>query len=78
MGDIPEPLLTTLAKRRPDLDDPSQLVACGWDGLSALIQSFIDVGTSKFVILPVAEPTGVDEWITHLGEAAQMIAPHEN
>ena len=78
MGDIPEPLLTTLAKRRPDLDDPSQLVACGWDGLSALIQSFIDVGTSKFVILPVAEPTGVDEWITHLGEAAQMIAPLEN
>ena len=77
MGEIPPPLLATLAKRRPDLDDPSQLVAAGWEGLAALIRSFIDVGTSKFVILPVAEPGTVENWITHLGEAADMIAPLE-
>lgn len=78
MGAIPEPLLATLATRRPDLADPSQLVAEGWNGLERLIRSFIDVGTSKFVILPVSEPAGVKDWITHLGEAAEMISPIEN
>lgn len=78
MGSIPEPLLATLAARRPDLADPSQLVAVGWEGLAAVITSFISVGTSKFVILPVSEPSGVEDWTTHLGEAAHMISPIEN
>lgn len=78
MGSIPEPLLATLAARRPDLADPSQLVAVGWEGLAAVITSFISVGASKFVILPVSEPSGVEDWTTHLGEAAHMISPIEN
>lgn len=76
-GPIPAPLAATLAKRRPDLDDPSCLVAEGWDGLAALIRQFIEVGTSKFVITPVSEPTTADEWVTHLGAVADMIRPLE-
>ena len=74
-ADVPDVLLATLAKRRPDLDDPRQLVPTGWDELADLIQRFVDVGTTKFVVLPVAEPDGVDAWADHLAEAATQLLP---
>ena len=46
-------LLATIARRRPDLEDPSELVPNGWDELAAAIKRFVDVGTTKFVVLPV-------------------------
>jgi probable F420-dependent oxidoreductase len=77
MGDIPDVLLTLLARRRPDLDDPSALVPRSWKELVELIGRFIDVGTTKFVALPVTEPADAAAWVDHLGEAADVLRPLE-
>lgn len=76
-GPIPDRLLALLAKRRPDLADPRELVPTSWDGLTDLIRGFIDVGTSKFVVLPLAEPADADAWVEHLTEAADVLLPLE-
>ena len=76
-GPIPDRLLALLAKRRPDLTDPSELVPTSWEDLTDLIRRFIDVGTSKFVVLPLAEPGDADAWATHLTEAAEVLLPLE-
>ena len=76
-GPVPEALLSNLAKRRPNLDDPSQLVPSSWEQLCALIEQFISVGTTKFVVLPMTEPTTVDGWVEHLGELASVVLPLE-
>lgn len=76
-GPIPERLAKLLAKRRPDLDDAADLVPTSWPDLTAMIQRFVDVGTSKFVVLPLVEPVGVDGWIEHLAEAAEVLLPLE-
>jgi probable F420-dependent oxidoreductase len=76
-GPIPERLVRLLAKRRPDLDDPAELVPTSWDGLTAMIKRFVDVGTSKFVVLPLVEPGGAEGWVDHLSEAADVLLPLE-
>ncbi len=76
-GPIPDRLRDLLARRRPDLTDPSELVPTSWDGLTDLIRRFIDVGTSKFVVLPLAEPADADAWVEHLTEAAEVLLPLE-
>ena len=76
-GPIPERLARLLAKRRPDLDDPAELVPTSWDGLTATIKRFVDVGTSKFVVLPLVEPGGAEGWVAHLEEAADVLLPLE-
>jgi probable F420-dependent oxidoreductase len=40
MGAVPDQVLAGLAKRRPDLADPSELVPTGWDQLLATIDRF--------------------------------------
>jgi probable F420-dependent oxidoreductase len=77
-GPIPAPLLDVLAKRRPDLDDVTELVPTSWEGLQAMIRRFIDIGTTKFVVLPLDEPAGSERWIDHLGEAAEALLPLES
>jgi probable F420-dependent oxidoreductase len=77
-GPIPDRLLALLAKRRPDLSDPNELVPTSWEGLTQLIRRFIDVGTSKFVVLPLAEPDGAEAWVEHLTEAAEVLLPLES
>ncbi len=74
---VPDAVLAQLAQRRPDLD-PTVLVPTSWTALIALIRQFIDVGTSKFVVLPMNEPTAIAEWSAHLGEAADALLPLEN
>jgi probable F420-dependent oxidoreductase len=74
-GGVPDALVALLAKRRPDLDDPSVLVPRGWDELVAAIGRFVDVGTTKFVVLPIAEPS--EDWDTHLTAAADARLPLE-
>jgi len=66
LGEVPAPVLAGLAARRPDLADPAVLVPHGLDGLQHAIEQFIAVGTSKFVILPLVEPSTPDAWIRHL------------
>ena len=55
----------------------SELVPTSWDGLTDLIGRFVDVGTSKFVVLPLAEPGDADAWVEHLTEAAEVLLPLE-
>lgn len=76
LGAPPEALLAQLAKRRPDLD-PTELVPTSWDELERLIRRFVDVGTSKFVVLPLDEPHEPAEWSDHLAEAARVVRPLE-
>ena len=39
------------------------------------IKRFIDVGTTKFVVLPITEPPG--SWDDHLTAAAEALLPLE-
>jgi probable F420-dependent oxidoreductase len=77
-GPIPDRLRALLAKRRPDLADPGELVPASWDDLTRMIVRFVDVGTSKFVVLPLVEPDGPDGWVAHLTEAADVVLPLES
>lgn len=76
LGPVPEAMLGQLARRRPDID-PADIVPTGWGELAALIRRFTDVGTSKFVVLPIDEPTTVDAWAAHLADAADVLRPLE-
>ena len=73
MGAVPDQVLAGLAKRRPDLADPSELVPTGWDQLLATIDRFVAVGTTKFVVLPIVEPASPDDWVSHLEDAAPIL-----
>jgi len=72
-GPLPDALVAGLGARRPDLEDPRVLIPLGWDALAAQIQAFVDVGASKFVVLPIVEPATADAWCEHLGELAQAV-----
>lgn len=74
---VPDVLVAQLARRRPDLDDPASLVPVGWDALIGTIKRFVDVGTTKFVVLPVAEPGDGASWNDHLAAAAAALLPLE-
>lgn len=75
---LPAHMVAGLAARRPDLDDPTVLVPAGWSQLADTIAGFIEVGASKFVIVPFEEPAGTDQWREHLGRAAAELMPLEN
>jgi probable F420-dependent oxidoreductase len=72
-GPVPGPVLDLLAKRRPDLADPSVLIPQGWESLMSTIDKFVAVGTTKFVILPIVEPASPHLWVEHLEEAAPIV-----
>jgi len=73
LGPVPDALLAGLAKRRPDLPDPSVLIPAGLDALIATIDQFVAVGTTKFVVLPIVEPATPAEWLQHLEHAAPIL-----
>lgn len=73
LGQVPDAVLAGLAARRPDLPDPSVLIPTGWDELLELIDDFVAVGTTKFVVLPIVEPRSADEWVQHLHDAAPAV-----
>jgi hypothetical protein len=50
----------------------------GWDDLVDQVKRFVDVGTTKFVVVPIVEPDGTDAWASHLDEAADALLPLEN
>jgi probable F420-dependent oxidoreductase len=74
---LPDALLAGLAARRPDLDDVRALVPQGWDELLALIDRFVAVGTTKFVVLPISEPTGAQGWVSELEAASAVLLPRQ-
>jgi probable F420-dependent oxidoreductase len=68
-GEIPEPMQTSIRRRRPGVD-PQRLVAVGWDGAQRMIEQYVESGLSKFVVRPAArfEPFGdfVDGFVKKL------------
>jgi probable F420-dependent oxidoreductase len=77
MSGVPGQLLELLARRRPDIDDVATLVPTSWEELARLISRFVDVGTTKFVVLPVDEPRRAEAWTAHIAEAAEALKPLE-
>jgi len=55
-GELPDALVEMVARRRPDLDDPSELVPRGLPALRARIEAMVEAGASKFVVVPLSEP----------------------
>ena len=76
LGSVPDATLQRLAERRPDID-PAMLVPTSWEELQGLVKRFVDIGTSKFVVLPMGEPREIDAWRSHLAEAADALLPLE-
>ena len=60
-----------ITKRRPGVD-PTRAIASGLDGLQAMIREHIEVGGSKFVVIPIVEP---DDWDAYLAEVADALLP---
>lgn len=72
-GPLPDAVIAGFKARRPDVEDPSQLVPQGWSALQDHIGRFVDVGFSKFVVLPIVEPGSASAWEDHLAEAADHL-----
>ena len=62
-------MVAALAARRPDLADPTAVIASGHDGLRTRIEQFIAVGTSKFVAIPLSEPADWDAELEPVADA---------
>jgi len=70
--ELPETMRTLARTRNPEAD-PEDLMPTR-ERLERTIQGFIDVGFSKFVIIPAVEP---DDWSTELSEVADLVKPLE-
>lgn len=72
-GEIPQRLVEFAKKRHPDRD-PSAVIATR-DTLSQRLESLIEVGASKFVVVPLDEP---DEWNREIDDIAERVLHLEN
>jgi probable F420-dependent oxidoreductase len=70
---LSEAIARVVTSRRPHLN-PAEVVPVGADGLRRQIERFIEVGASKFVVVPGEEP---DDWDAELGEVADVLKPLE-
>lgn len=67
-------VLELFAARFPDTD-PTDVFPVGLDAVRVLLERFIGVGASKFVLVPVEQP---DDWDAELGSLAEAVLPLEN
>ena len=67
-------VLAAIACRRPDVD-PRDVMAGDLADLRALLERFVEVGASKFVVVPLDEPT---DWADHLHAVHDMVGPLDN
>jgi len=72
-GPIPDRLVEIAQRRNPDRD-PRDIIATR-DNLAAHLESFIEVGASKFVVVPLNEPT---DWTAEIKTVAARVLPLEN
>lgn len=70
-GPLPDVLASFIARRRPDLD-PETVIPRGMDELRATLESMVEVGASKFVVLPLVEP---QDWTAELEQVADSLFP---
>lgn len=68
---LADPVLSTLARRLPHVD-PVAVVPVGLPALRSRIGAFVEVGFSKFVLAPLAEPPS---WDDEAGEVAAAVLP---
>ncbi len=71
-GELDEHLVKSLKARRPDLD--VERVMTPRAQLAERIESFVEVGASKFVVIPSQEPPA-EQWPDHLHEMAEVLMP---
>jgi len=72
---LPERLRAAVASRRPGLD-PGELIPVGTAALRATIGRFIDVGFSKFVLVPVAPTAPVTDELESLANEVLPLQSH--
>jgi len=72
-GDVPEVLSSLVHRRSPGVD-VHDVVAKGLEGLPPLLERFVAAGASKFVVVPVTEPTN---WDDHVADLADAVHPLE-
>jgi probable F420-dependent oxidoreductase len=60
-------LLAAARQRRPDAD-PAELVADGWPAARRMIEQYVAVGLTKFVIRPGSAPGGSDQRAPRAGQ----------
>ena len=64
---IPRAQAARIAQRRPGID-PSTLVPLGAAALREMLQRYIDVGFSKFVLRPAEPPASWPEMVDRLAD----------
>jgi probable F420-dependent oxidoreductase len=73
-GPLSDSYIAAARARRPELD-PTEIIPDGPAELRRRLEQFVEVGASKFVVIPVTEPT---EWSAELEEVAEVVvAPLE-
>ena len=70
-GAVPPGLARTIAARRPGID-PTELVPVGLPAACEHLERFIQVGVSKFVLVPAEEPA---DWASELAELGEAVLP---
>jgi probable F420-dependent oxidoreductase len=71
--EIPEQMAAIVAARNPEADAGD--IVPTLSELPKTIQGFIDVGFTKFVLIPTTEP---DDWSPELADVADLVKPIEN
>ena len=71
---IPDVVSAFVARRRPGVD-PAEIVAPDLASLRAHLERFVEVGASKFVVVPFGEPA---RWDDHLAAVADAVMPLQN
>ena len=70
-GPLPAPLAERVRQRRPDAD-VEDVVATSHARILELVQAYLEVGASKFVLFPFGEP---DDWTAELESLAEVALP---
>jgi probable F420-dependent oxidoreductase len=66
-GAIPENQVQRVARRRPGLD-PTSVIPVGMPAVREMLQRYIDVGFSKFVLRPAEPPADWDQELSRLAD----------
>ena len=74
-GELAGPLVERFKARRPDVPDIASLFPVGVQAIRAHINRFVDNGYSKFVLIPVIEPS---DFTTELELLADQVLTLEN
>ena len=77
MGPLPSAVLDGLRRRIP-VGSVEEVVPQGVEQLAELMDRFIAVGASKFVLLPVIDPGAPEEWVRQMSTLATRLLPYQS